>query len=176
MVIDQAGNVVDMAAEGISGVTSAGENAARILQEKGEQLMQIVNEAIAGIDLADQKNWDGAKYAVDEAIEKASEAGVLGEHIDDETVYAVATLVFGVVMYSYQYSDGQINLSEYVSSLSEVIIKEGVPTGVGFVVSRLPLPIPNADYYAKEATLFLISKAYENGEKTTVESVESVVE
>jgi len=160
MVIDQTGNVIDMASEGASKVTEAGKNAAQILQEKGEELMQMVNEELAGIDLPDQ-DWKKVENAVDAAIEKASEVGLLGDKSDSETIRAIASLILGVVMYSYQYSDGEIDLKEFVFSLSEVIISEGIPAGVGYVVSQLP--IPNADKYAEEAALYLLSKAQESG-------------
>lgn len=162
MVIDKAGNVIDMASEGAAEVTEAGKNAAQILQEKGEELMKIVNEELANIDLPDQ-DWKKVENAVDAALEKASEAGLLGDKSDSETIRAIASLILGVVMYSYQYSDGEIDLKEFVSSLSEVIISEGIPAGVGYVVSQLPIPIPNADKYAEEAALYLLSKAQESG-------------
>lgn len=173
-VVDQAGHVVDLASTGASYISGAAAQAYVILSEKGDTLMQIAQNAVTEIDLSDENSWDDARTVVDAAIEKAYEEGVLGQNVDIEVVFIVTSVVFGTLMYGYQYSNGQITLGEYAGSMSEIIIREGLPTGVGFVVSVLPLKIPHADSLAKDATVYLIAIAYgdKDGEKIEAEELQ----
>ena len=175
LVIDRTGQVIDMAAAGAGTVSEAAASAMQLLQEKGKTIMRLSQDAVAEIDLNDPQNWDEAKRAVEAVIEKAYEEGELGEGIDKEAVEIVIRIVFGSLVYGTQYSSGVISLGSYAASMSEMIIKEGLPTGVGFLVSQLPFKIPLADYYAKEATIYLISKAYHDQTKTEAET-ETVIE
>lgn len=171
-VLDQAGHVVDLVAAGAGHVSSAAAEAFQVLQESGSLLMETAQEAVAGIDLSKPESWDKAKEKVVEAIESALVSGLLKHgNISGETVKIVTNIVFGAMMYGYQYSNGQITLGEYVSGMSEVLIRNGLPAGVGFVVELLPIPVPNAGSMAKEATYYLISKAYgdEPGDKIEAE-------
>ena len=79
------------------------------------------------------------------------------------------------MMYGYQYSNEQITLGQYVASMSEVLIREGLPTGVGFIVSRLPIMVPHADKLARDATLYLISVAYGDKSGEEIEKEEDMV-
>lgn len=172
LVIDQAGHVIDLAAVGAGYVSDAAKQALIILQEKGSMIMQLAEEAVANVDLENPQNWDDAKIAVEDTIEKAYAEGILGEGISEETLRIVTDIVFGSLMYGYQYSNGQITLGVYAASMSEVIIKEGLPTGVGFIVKLLPLEIPHADFIAKQATAYLISKAYGDKNGAEIEAEE----
>jgi hypothetical protein len=79
-------------------------------------------------------------------------------------------------MYGYQYKNEQITLGDYVSAMSEVLIREGLPTGVGFLVSILPInKIPHAESLAKEATIYLISKAYGDEPGNEIEAEEEAL-
>ena len=176
MVMDQAGHVVDLAAAGAGYVSSAAGNAFKVLQEEGEVLMEIAQEAVADIDLSDEQNWEEAKQKVETAIEKAYDTGVLKEDkVDKETVQIVTRITFGTLMYSYQYANKQITLGDYAGSMSEVIIKEGLPSGVGFIVKLLPIKVPNADKMAKEATYYLISVAYGDKSGEEIEAEEDAL-
>ena len=172
LVIDQAGHVIDLAAVGADYVSGAAGQAMIILQEKGTMIMGLAEESVANIDLEDSQNWDEAKTAVEDTIEKAYDEGILGEGVSKDTVTIVTNVVFGSLMYGYQYSNGQITLGVYAASMSEVIIKEGLPSGVGFIVKLLPLKIPHADFFAKEATAYLISKAYGDKSGDEIEAEE----
>ena len=170
-VVDQAGHVVDLAAIGSEYVTSTASEAFQIIKEKSSLLMSIAEEAVAGLDLSKQENWEEAKDAVDNALEEAFAEGIL-QAKNEETIRIITRIVFGSMMYSYQYSNGYITLGEYVSRMSEVLIKEGLPTGVGFIISILPFSTGHADWFAKQATYYLISLAYNDRPGDEIESEE----
>ena len=86
----------------------------------------------------------------------------LSVKLDEKTVRIVTDVIFGTMMYTYQYSNGLITLSEYAGSMSEIISKEGLPAGVGFIADLFIGSIPNSGDIAKEVTYYLISKAFEN--------------
>ena len=69
----------------------------------------------------------------------------------------ITRIVFGAMMYSYQYSNACITLGQYVGRMSEVLIREGLPTGVGFITSILPFTTGKAERYAKQAAYYLTS-------------------
>ena len=174
-VVDSAGHVVDLAAVGANYVTDSAGQAIIILKEKGTMIMQLAEESVENIDLENPQNWDEAKTAVEDTIEKAYDEGILGKGVDEDTVTIITEIVFGSLMYGYQYSNGQITLGSYAASMSEVIIKAGLPTGVGFVVGVLPLKIPHADFFAKEATAYLIAKAYGDKSGDEIEAEEELL-
>ena len=173
-VVDQAGHVVDLAAIGGEYVTSAAGDALRIIKDQGTLLMSIAEKAVAEIDLSNPENWEQAKTAVDDALEGAFSEGIIKAN-NEETIRIITRIVFGSMMYSYQYSNGYITLGEYVSRMSEVLIKEGLPTGVGFIISILPFNTGNADWFAKQATYYLISLAYNDKPGDEIESEEESV-
>lgn len=175
-VIDQSGHVVDLAAAGAGYVTSAAGDALKILKEKGDLLMKIAEDAVADIDLSEPESWDKAKVAVDDAIEKAYDEGLLdSEVISDDTIHIVTSIVFATMMYGYQYSNNQITLGEYVGNMSEVLIREGLPSGVGFMISLLPIGGPHTELLAKEATMYLISVAYGDKSGDEIEAEEELM-
>ena len=93
MVVDKAGHAVDLAAAGAGYVSSAAGTAYQILLEKGATLMQIAEDAVSDIDLADENNWVTARAAVDGAIEKAYAEGILSnDKVDKEVVRIVTSL------------------------------------------------------------------------------------
>ncbi|MBQ8305359.1 MAG: hypothetical protein IJX90_03980 [Blautia sp.] len=157
LVIDQAGHVINLAAVGMGQVTKSAEEAVEVLKQHGATLVEIANEAVAEIDLDDENNWEIAREKVDYAIEKAVNAGVIGRKLDMDTVHCVTRIVFGAMMYGHQYSSGRITLGKFATSMSEVLIREGLPTGVGFVVNRL---FPEASGMAKDAVYYFIAVAY----------------
>lgn len=162
LVVDQAGHVVDMAAEGAGYVSESASDALEVLKKQGAALMDIAQKAVSLIDLSDQKNWETAKKIVTAAIKNANNSGLLGVKLDEKTVRIVTDVIFGTMMYTYQYSNGLITLSEYADSMSEIILKEGLPAGVGFIADLFIGSIPNSGDIAKEVTYYLISKAFEN--------------
>ena len=175
-VVDQAGHVVDLAAVGAGYVTASAGEAFRILQDQGKVLMKIAEDAVADIDLSQPENWETARTAVDNAIERAYEVGAIdNKKIDEETARIVTSIVFGTMMYGYQYSNGQITLGEYARGMSEILIREGLPSGVGFVVALLPIHVPHADTLAKEATYYLISVAYGDESGKEIEAEEELL-
>ena len=174
MVVDQAGHVVDLAAAGASYVSDAADSALKNLQDNGTVLMQIAQNAVADIDLSNEQNWDKAKEVVATAIEKAYDTGVIKEKNNRETVELITNIVFGTMMYTYQYSKGKITLGEYAGSMSEVIIREGLPTGVGFITDILPTGPISGDI-AKEATYYLLAIAYEDDSGEEIEIQEEAL-
>ena len=175
-VVDQAGHVVDLAALGAEHASSAASDAFQVLKDSGSLLMEIAQEAAAGLDLSKPKIWDTVKTKVEKAIDRAYESGLLrSKVISRETMRAVTNIVFGAMMYGYRYSNGEITLGEYVSGMSEVLIRNGLPTGVGYLVSLLPIAVPNADKMAKQATYYLISKAYGDGPGEEIEAEEEAM-
>ena len=173
MVVDQAGHVVDLAAAGAAYVSEAAGFAFKVLQDQGAVLMQIAQDAVEDIDLSDEQNWDKAKAAIEDAIEKAYDTGIINEKIDRETVQVITNIIFGTMMYTYQYSNGQITLGDYAGSMSEVIIREGLPTGVGFITDLLPTGPISGDI-AREAAYYLISVAYGDDSGEEIEEEEEV--
>lgn len=169
IVVDSAGNVRDFAVDAGEAVSDTASNAAAIIGAKGAELSQIAQESLEGIDLSDEKNWDAAQSAVMGAIDSAYESGTLGKAIklDQDTTEMIATLVVASMMYGYQYQQGQIDLAVYTSSMSAVIIQEGLPCGVGFVAGKLTTPYVGEA--AKQATLYLITLAYESAEEPDTE-------
>ena len=161
-VVDQAGHVVNLADIAADYVSSEATEAIEVLQKHGSLLMNLAENAVADIDLSGPQTWEVAQTAVDDAVNKAYEDGFIDrEKISEETMRTVTSIVFGTLMYGYQYQNGIITLGEYTALMSEVLIREGVPAGVGFIVSLLPISkIPHAESMAKEATYYLISVAY----------------
>ena len=178
-VVDQTGHVIDLAAVAADYVSSGAAEALHVLQKYGSLLMNLAEEAVSGIDFSKEESWEEARVAVDAAVNKAFEEEIIDrEKVSEETIRIVTSVVFGALMYGYQYKNEQITLSEYALSMSEVLIREGLPTGVGFLVSILPInKIPHAESMAKEATYYLISKAYgdEPGDEIEAEE-ESLLE
>ena len=170
-VVDQAGHVVDLAAIGNEYATSAAAEALTILKEQSTLLLSIAEDTVSKIDLSEPENWEQAKTAVDDALEEAFDEGILRAN-NEETIRIITRIVFGSMMYSYQYSNGYITLGEYVSGISEVLIKEGLPTGVGFIISILPFSTGHADWIAKQATYYLIALAYNDKPGVEIESEE----
>ena len=158
-VLDQAGHVVNLAAAGGAYASSAALEAVQVLEKQGKTLVAITEDAVAGMDLSEQENWDQAKTAVDKALSEAFDEGIL-QTKHEETIRILTRIVFGAMMYSYQYSNGYITLGEYVGGMSEVLIKEGLPTGVGFIISALPFVPGGTGWYAKQAAYYLIALAY----------------
>ena len=176
LVVDQAGHVVDLAAAGAGYVTETAGKAMKVLKDQGAALMQIAQDAVADMDLSNEQNWDVAKTKVEEAIETAYRTGVLDKAIDEDTVQLVTRIIFGSMMYTYQYNNGIITLGEYASSMSEMIMKEGLPTGVGFIINMvIGNKIPHSADIAKEVTYFLVSKAFGDKSGEEIESEEEAL-
>ena len=161
-VVDKTGHVIDLADVAADYVSSEAAEALQELQKNGPLFMSLAEAAVSGMDLSKENGWEAARSAVDAAVKKAYEEGLIDrEKVSGETVRIVTDVVFGALMYGYQYKNEQITLDEYVSSMSEVLIREGLPAGVGLLVSVLPIgQIPYAEVMAKEATYYLIAKAY----------------
>ena len=175
LVIDEAGHVVDLAAVGGDYIKEGASAAFGFLKEQGSFLMEIGEEALAEIDLDDERTWEIAEQYVEEAIETAYRKGVFGETVrmDGETIRILSEIVVASLMYGGKYAKGQITVKEYALAMSESIIKAGLPAGVGFIVGLTPASqIPGAENLAKEATYYLITKAYEDKSGDEIEAEE----
>ena len=176
-VVDRIGHVIDLAAAAGENVSSEASEAFRVLKQYGTLLMRLAEYAISEIDLSKPENWTKARTAVDAAVHKAFEEGLIDrETVSEETMRIITSIVFGALMYGYQYHNGQITTREYAALLSEVLIREGLPAGVGFVVSLLPISkIPHAESMAKKATYYLIAKAYGDKPGDEIEAEEELL-
>ena len=163
VVVDSTGNIINMAAEGAGVVSSAAQQAFDTIASKSEDLITLANDAVMGIDLSDPKNVDIAREAINKAFDIANEQKLFGKKLDDESLQIIKDVVFGTTVYGHQYANGNITLSEYSALMSEIIIKAGLPTGVGYLAGLLP--VPGASYIAKEVTTFLIQVAYGEGKE-----------
>lgn len=175
LVVDGAGNVVNRASEGVDEVTSSATEALDTITSKGAELIALTDAAIIGLNLTKPENIEKAHAAIDKAIENAYNKGLFGNDVSLESIQIVKDIIFGTAVYGYQYSHGNITLPEYATLMSEIIIKEGLPTGVGYVASKLP--VPGAGNLAKEATAFLVKVAFGEGEEEVLyEDTESLSE
>ena len=139
--------------------------------------MKIAEDDIGGIDLLEPENWDEARAAVDAAIEKTyDEYEILDKSkTDEETVRVVASIVFGTMMYGYQYSNGLITLGEYTRYMSEVMTREGLPTRVRFIAALIQIKAPYAESLARDAIYYLISVAYGDKSEEEIEAEEELL-
>lgn len=175
-VVDQAGHVVDLAAIGAEYVSDGAQDVLQALQEYGASLMKIAEDAAAEIDLSKPENWQMAQTAVYAAIDKAYAEGIIDHGaISEETMRTASRIVFAALIYGNQYQNEQITLGEYVSCMSEILIREGLPAGVAFLVRLLPINIPYAETMAKEIAYYLISLAYEDKPGDEIESEEETI-
>lgn len=163
VVVDQAGNVKNMAVEGAETVADSVAQAYEVIRDKGSELMQMAQQVIANIDVSDPEQLNSAKEALDKVVTEAFADGSLGVKVSPETIQIITDVVFWTAVYGIQYSQNQISLPEYASLMSVVIIRNGLPTGVGFVADRLP--IPGAGDLARTVTKLLIEAAYGNGQE-----------
>lgn len=160
-VLDQAGNVIDLASSGADEVSTSAKEALEALRKYGSLFMKLARAAVSGMDLSDPESWEPAKDKVEKAIRSAYQLGLIDEDtVSKETMGIVVDIVFETMIYGYQYSQEEITLGELVAKESELLIRKGLPVGVGYLVSLLPVNIPNADRLAKEAVYFLIAAAY----------------
>ena len=158
VVVDSTGNVINMAGEGINSVSTAGMEALETIAANGAELVSIADKAVMDLDLTSPENVEKARTVINNAIEEAQRNGYISKKLNMETLRIIEDVVFGTTVYGYQYSHGIISLPEYTAIMSEIIIKAGLPTGVGYIASLLP--IPGGKYIAKEATAFLIQVAF----------------
>lgn len=163
VVVDQSGNIRNLAVEGAGVVADSAVQAYEVIRDKGSELMQIAQEAISKIDVSDPEALYSAKETIDKAVEESVEDGSLGVKLSQETIQIVTDVVFWSAVYGIQYTNKQISLPEYASLMSGVIIRNGLPAGVGFVADRLP--IPGVGNLAKTVTTLLIEAAYQNGQE-----------
>ena len=172
VVVDSAGNVINMAGEGINSVSTAGMEALETIATNGAKLVAIADKAVMDLDLASPENVEKARTVINNAIEEAQRNGFISRKLNMETLKIIEDVVFGITVYGYQYSHGIISLPEYTAIMSEIIIKAGLPTGVGYIAGLLP--IPGGKYIAKEVTSFLIQVAFgEDLEDVLYEDVEN---
>lgn len=163
VVIDSTGNIINMAAEGADVVSSAAQQAFDTIASQGEDLAALANDAVVGLDLTDPESVEKAREAIDKAFDDANEAGFFEGKLSYDTIQIIKDVLFGTTVYGYQYANGIITLPEYSALMSKIIIKAGLPTGVGYLAGLLP--IPGASFIAKEVTAFLIQVAYGEGEE-----------
>ena len=166
VVVDGAGNVVNRANESAGVISSAAKQALDTITAQGSELIALADEAVMGLDLAEPENVDKAWVAIDDAIDGAYKEGLIGKTVSLEAIQIIKDILFGTTVYGYQYAHGIITLPEYAALMSEIIIKAGLPIGVGYVAGKLP--IPGAGYIAKEVVTFLVQAAYGEGEETVL--------
>ncbi len=173
LVVDKAGHVVDLASAGAGYVSDSASKTFQYLRENGEKLIQIGRYAVSSFDLSDPENLEQAKAAVNLAIEIAYMTGELNGAVDRQTLHTVTNILFRTLTYLSQYKEEKITLGKFTRLMSDMIIKEGLPTGVGFVVGLFDGSLPISKEVAKQVTYYLISKAYEDKDGAEIESEEA---
>lgn len=168
VVVDQAGNLRNLAVESAGKTAASAVEAYTIIRDQGEEMMDLVKEEVGEMDFTDPENNEKAMAAIDKALESAYDAGFFGDSVDKAAIDIISDVIFGVNVYTYQYAKGTITLPEYAAVMSEMIIRKGLPTGVGFIADRLP--IPGAGSVAKEVTALIITAAYGLNEEEILES------
>ena len=173
LVVDKTGHVVDLASAGAGYVSDSASKTFQYLRENGEKLIQIGRYAVSSFDLSDPENLEQAKAAVNLAIEIAYMTGELNGAVDRQTLHTVTNILFRTLTYLSQYKEEKITLGKFTRLMSDMIIKEGLPTGVGFVVGLFDGSLPISKEVAKQVTYYLISKAYEDKDGAEIESEEA---
>ncbi len=161
--VDSAGNVINMATEKVSDVKDSVQEAVRVIEENGAEIMAAIEKVLDYMDLGEPQNMERARSAVEEIVTRLYDSGMLSDRISKEGLHTLADIVFATTVYGYLYNKGEITLQEYTSLMSEILIKEGVPAGVGFIAEKLP--IPGGGAIAKKVVSYLISSVYGNGEE-----------
>ena len=131
----------------------------RVFREKSEAVALIVGNVLSRYDLGNEEKWDEVRRILDRMLENAWREGMLGRTADLESIHAVTNILTRSLMYSYQCCSGQISLKEYLYSMSEIFVREGLPAGAGYIVD-LFIPVPNADRVARSAAQYLIDAVY----------------
>ena len=163
VVVDGTGNIINMASESADAVSSSAEQALDTISSMGAELSTLADAAVIGLNLTKPENIEKARAAIDQVIDNAYNKGLLGKTLDLESVQIIKDIIFGTAIYGYQYSRGLITLPEYATLLSKIIIRAGLPAGVGYVASKLP--VPGAGDIAKEVTTLLVQAAFGEGEE-----------
>ena len=163
VVVDGTGNIINMASESADAVSSSAAEALETISSMGAELSTLADAAVIGLNLTKPENIEKARAAIDQVIDNAYNKGLLGKTLDLESVQIIKDIIFGTAIYGYQYSRGLITLPEYATLLSKIIIRAGLPAGVGYVASKLP--VPGAGDIAKEVTTLLVQAAFGEGEE-----------
>ena len=163
VVVDGTGNIINMASESADAVSSSAAEALETISSMGAELSTLADAAVIGLNLTKPENIEKARAAIDQVIDNAYNKGLLGKTLDLESVQIIKDIIFGTAIYGYQYSRGLITLPEYATLLSIIIIRAGLPAGVGYVASKLP--VPGAGDIAKEVTTLLVQAAFGEGEE-----------
>ena len=163
VVVDGTGNIINMASESADAVSSSAAEALETISSMGTELSTLADAAVIGLNLTKPENIEKARAAIDEVIDNAYDKGLLGKTLSLESVQIIKDIIFGTAIYGYQYSRGLITLPEYATLLSKIIIRAGLPAGVGYVASKLP--VPGAGDIAKEVTTLLVQAAFGEGEE-----------
>ena len=163
VVVDGTGNIINMASESADAVSSSAAEALETISSMGAELSTLADAAVIGLNLTKPENIEKARAAIDQVIDNAYNKGLLGKTLDLESVQIIKDIIFGTAIYGYQYSRGLITLPEYATLLSKIIIRAGLPAGVGYIASKLP--VPGAGDIAKEVTTLLVQAAFGEGEE-----------
>ena len=163
VVVDGTGNIINMASESADAVSSSAAEALETISSMGAELSTLADAAVIGLNLTKPENIEKARAAIDEVIDNAYDKGLLGKTLSLESVQIIKDIIFGTAIYGYQYSRGLITLPEYATLLSKIIIRAGLPAGVGYIASKLP--VPGAGDIAKEVTTLLVQAAFGEGEE-----------
>ena len=163
VVVDGTGNIINMASESADAVSSSAAEALETISSMGAELSTLADAAVIGLNLTKPENIEKARAAIDEVIDNAYDKGLLGKTLSLESVQIIKDIIFGTAIYGYQYSCGLITLPEYATLLSKIIIRAGLPAGVGYIASKLP--VPGAGDIAKEVTTLLVQAAFGEGEE-----------
>ena len=163
VVVDGTGNIINMASESADAVSSSAAEALETISSMGTELSTLADAAVIGLNITKPENIEKARAAIDQVIDNAYNKGLLGKTLDLESVQIIKDIIFGTAIYGYQYSRGLITLPEYATLLSKIIIRAGLPAGVGYIASKLP--VPGAGDIAKEVTTLLVQAAFGEGEE-----------
>jgi len=165
-VLDQAGHVVDMASIGIGNASCEASQALDALQECGTQLVEITGDAVDGLDLDNEAVWNQAEQAIHKAIKDACNSNILPIRPDEETITILSDIMLEAAKGGYRCSKGQITLGDYTHDMSDVIIRNGIPAGVGTIAGLLTGGNGTAMKLAREAAFLIITSA--NSDPTDV--------
>lgn len=157
-VMDSAGNIVNMVSEKGSKASETAKNVVEIISRFGPAIMEATKDSLAKIDLSDDRSEEILLRSITIALAGANRTGLLGKKMDDETIRTVSYVMNTTIVYGWRYSQGMISLHDYISVMSELIIKNGLPAGVGMLASLLP--VNGASELAYNATEYLVKKVY----------------
>ncbi len=168
---DSIADAVDFVNESGAVISDSAMEAAEFLRNYGDTLVQAAQDAISSFDLSDEEDVKLARLVIEGTVTSFCRNLGLNSIRDKATIDLLVSFVSELVIGAGQYAGGMITLSEYLSNLISLIINEGLPVGLTFLASLIP--IPGAPLLAQAAAGLLLSALPENetGTETGTEAV-----